>query len=82
MKSSHRDARILSFHLGGHGHQREPTFPAASGKDGDGSGGGGGRGGSDDGDGDDDDDYDDDDDNSSYGFSNFVPGIVLKAFLQ
>lgn len=80
MKSSHRDARILSFHLGGHGHQREPTFPTASGKDGDGSVVvGGGR---DDDYGDDDDDYDDDDDNSSYGFSNFVPGIVLKAFLQ
>ncbi|KAJ8779537.1 hypothetical protein J1605_012421 [Eschrichtius robustus] len=56
---------------------------SSSGKDGDGSGDGGGGGSDDDdGDGDDDDDYDDDDDNSSYGFSNFVPGIVLKAFLQ
>lgn len=54
MKSSVRDARVLSFCLGGHGHQREPAFPRTSGKD------------------------DDDDDDSSYCFSNFVSGIVLK----
>lgn len=39
MKSSLREAGVLSFHLGGHGHQREPAFPRTSGKD-DGGGGG------------------------------------------
>lgn len=61
-KSSLRDARVLSFHLGD--HQRAPVFPRTSGKDGDDSVGGGGGGG--------------DNDDNNYHFLYFVSGIVLK----